>query len=476
MMAVLLGFTPLASANDRIIMKDGQELSGRIVEESDTEIRLEVRTGTIRELKILDKADVEQVLRPRPDAVAIENVRELIPTPSLLPEEAYRDRIRTGPQKFLLDFPDSQYRAEAEEILDALTKELVRVRRGSIKLDGEWISPEERKVHEKNIEARILLLNIQRQARGGAYLDALRNLDRLAEDYRLSLAYADAVPLAEEILKAYGRQLARQLQDQKIFEEQQEDRLAFLTAREKAEYEAALKQEKDRIERTIEREQRAGVRWLSVDRNDEASLTTAINLVKSELESVQKIDVAALETKADRLYAAESLIFEGELDRAQATLLSLASTEGQNPMVSAAAETLREAKAKRAQELGLEGRDQTQAARISRELTSGREQAGESVEEAGEEGELSAEQKLAMLASQRSGSGSSPSGSLPAKPKPKPERTASKPAPSKPKPAAAPVDEGLPLFQIIMPIGAVVLIGATVLVYLQEKKKKEQGG
>lgn len=316
----------VAFADDKLYLKTGEVLEGTITEENAVGVKIQVRTGTIKETKSFPRDQVDRVERPKPDDVALKGVQALVPTPPLLDVAGYRPRIESA-QRFLSDFPDSQHRQTVQEILDALQGEFAQVSAGAIKgMSGEWISAEEKKAHQENVDAEIQLAKIIQMGRGGAYLQALRAIEELRVRYPKTKASAESISVAINLMKSYGRSLTQSLNERRAYEAAYEERKARLSPAEIQAYENELAQRALQISALNEREKAAGVKWPTPNLENGASIEGAIKNVQKHIASLEKVDAAALKAEAAALYEVESLMAQGQLELAEANLRAMLKT------------------------------------------------------------------------------------------------------------------------------------------------------
>ncbi len=312
---LLMASTGLA---DTVKLKSGETLEGKITSEGSDYIKLEIAvSSTIKDTKIIPKNDIAQIIKAAADDVALSDLRKKLPAPSLMSAEAYRSLISSGPEKFLKEFPSSTHKAEVEKILADLKEELDKVERGWVKVEGDWISPQERKDFKALTDSRIRGVVMKRKLAQGDHLGALRDFEILDERYFGTPAHLEALPVVKELLPAFGQRLTRALQDVEYRNQKWEQDKGLLDEVARAQVEAARAQEVANFQRAVEREKSAGVKWLSISDNSRDSLSGAIALVKSEIERLKGIDLNALKQMSEQLVKADKLIAEEKLAEAK---------------------------------------------------------------------------------------------------------------------------------------------------------------
>ena len=162
-----------------------------------------------------------------------------------------------------------------KKIKATLEEELDKVERGFIKLEEDWVSPQEKAQFPELVRSRIGLLSMQRIAKGGNHnsiIGAMREFENIEENYYGTPAFPRAVELAKQLLPNLGAQLQRMSRDVDYrnaeFErtKAQMDEIArqgidAARAREEAQYQAGLAADK-----------KAGIRWVRLNARSKASI------------------------------------------------------------------------------------------------------------------------------------------------------------------------------------------------------------
>ncbi|MCB1063026.1 MAG: hypothetical protein KDN20_08915 [Verrucomicrobiae bacterium] len=330
-MAVTLFFSAAFVRADTVKLKSGESLEGKIVYEGADYIKLEVAvSATIKDTKILPLGDIAEIIKAAPDDVALSELRKSVPAPSLMSAPAYRSLIDGGPKKFLTQFPESKHRPEVEKMLADLEAELDKVERNYIKLEGDWVSPQDRVQFSAQTESRIRSILLKRKLAQGDALGALREFEILDENFYGTPAYIEVLPSVQQLLPNFGQRLTRALQDVAYRNEKYEQDKALLDEVSLAQVEAARAQEEANLKRAIDKEKAAGVKWQSISENSADSLNGAISLVRSEIERLKAIDLVALKTQAEQLVKADQLIAENKLAEARKAIEEAVSQTGES--------------------------------------------------------------------------------------------------------------------------------------------------
>lgn len=318
--ALLLSLLMIVSSAlaDTVKLKSGETLEGRITTEGSDYIKLEVSiSATIKDTKIIPRADIAEIIKAAPDDVALGELRKMLPAPSLMAAPAYRKLIDSGPKRFLTDFPSSKHKEEVDKIMAELSAELDKVERGYLKLNGEWISPQDRKQFQALTESRIRGVVFERKLAQRDLLGSLREFEILEERYYGTPAHVAAIGKIKEMLPAFGAQLTRALQDVEYKNQKWEADKTLLNEADRMKVEQARAQEIAAFEQAVEREKEADVKWVTISDTNSDSLSGAIELVKAEIERLGGMDEAGLTAMSEKLVEADQLVAEQKIENAR---------------------------------------------------------------------------------------------------------------------------------------------------------------
>ncbi len=319
---------PPASA-DEIKLKSGEVIKGTILYESEEMVRIEVPvTPSIKETKMISRADIESIEKTAPDQVEYEKIAKLVPTGSLINAESYRQMIETGPDSFLRNHADSQYAEKVKEIRDTLADELDKVERGFIKIEEDWISPQERTDFKDLVDSRVRFLRMQNYAKSdnlGSLIGAMREFEKIEKDYLGAPVTARAVALAKEIIPRLGRQLQTLAANIDYQTAEFERSLAASTPEAQASIKAAREREDKNYAAAVEKDKKDGVRWVQLNPRSKPAIEEYIKMASSELARLRTYDIAALERQGEVLLEADKFIASNRLAEANNRITSAAA-------------------------------------------------------------------------------------------------------------------------------------------------------
>lgn len=332
--AVLLAASPVRA--DEIRLKSGQTLTGRITYDAGDIVKIEIPiSGSIKETKIIGRADILAILKDAPDDVEFNKLQTLVPTPSLVSVEDYRKMLETGPVAFLKNFPESKHVGKVKEIQATLAEELDKAERGFMKLDGEWLSPQDKLDYKELIDSKIRLLRMQANAKGNHYsqlIAAMREYEVIEENYFGSPAFPKAIELAKEVVPTLGRQLQTMATAVDYQNAEYEKAVAASTPEARVQLTAAREREDQAISQAIEADKKAGVKWVQFNPRNKQGIEESLRLAATELSRIQAFDTAALAKQAELLVETDKLIAAANIAEARTKMTEAMAIVGEKPV------------------------------------------------------------------------------------------------------------------------------------------------
>jgi hypothetical protein len=268
---------------DTFTLKDGTVLEGRILRQDATSYFVEVNvTKTIKDERIIPKANVAKIEEEKPDLVAFKDIAKLVPAPDLLTVDEYGVRIRAV-EKFLKEHRGSSKTREAKEILDKLKSEANEVLAGGIKVYGRVVPPADYRSNLYDIDSRILESRIKSQVKAGQTLQALRTYTEMEQDFRNTNAFAELIPFVEQVIHHHIAQVTQMLDS---YESRVKDRAVGLERMSQADRritEAAIREELATFETQFKSEKDSKIGWVTPRPYFKPSLDETLTYGKQEL-------------------------------------------------------------------------------------------------------------------------------------------------------------------------------------------------
>lgn len=335
---------------DEVKLKSGQSLTGRITYEADDIIKIEVPvSASIKETKVIGRADIAEIIKDAPDDVEFNRIQGLVPTASLMPASAYRQLLETGPDSFLKAFPQSAHVPKVQEIRNTLAEELDKVERGSLKIEGEWLTPQDKIDFKDLIDSRIRFLSMSNLAQAGninGLIGAMREFEAIEKNYYGSPAFPKAVELARQVIPNLGRQLQTMMRDVDYRNAEYEKALANSKPEAREQLTQVRAQEEKAYQEAVAADKKSGMKWVQLNPRIKASIEAYLKLASAELARVNEFDVAVLTQQAEKLVEADQLIAAGNIEGARSKITEAAAMTGQKTDTGSKSKSKSSSKAK----------------------------------------------------------------------------------------------------------------------------------
>ncbi len=278
-----------ACAADVLQMKDGSKLEGTLVKEESASYVFEVQvTKSIKDERVIPKADVAKLIREEPDLKAFEAIANLYPAPDMTTVEDYGVRIKAV-ESFLADHRGSEKTRQAREMLAKLKSEANEVLAGGIKLRGSIISPAEYRANAYELDATVQDIQIRKLIRETRYLPALRAFNRFSADYRNTTVHHDLLPLVTQVINTYLADVGQTLAGYDARDKERKLGLERMSGSDRRVAENAIKEEMAAIELRFKQEKDAKVGWVSPQPYFKPSLEETLTFGKQELTRISSI-------------------------------------------------------------------------------------------------------------------------------------------------------------------------------------------
>jgi len=318
---------------DTVTLKSGEKLEGKIVNETDAEVTMSVQVSpTIKDERVVKKEDIAKLEKVQPDEEAWVLLANLTPGTESLERDEY-DRMKTALSYFTNTFPKSSHAALAQSRLDQFTVEQMRVSKGEVKLNGQWLSKE--KVQEERIQigGKILLNRMKRAAGAGQFTDAMAIFDQFEKGFAGSTSYPEAVELGRRVLASLWPAVQqRELQLKRHMEDEKQRLMTTLNFTEHAQLDAMIRKEQAATEATLAAIERTGVKWFPLQPANARSLTALATRVTSETKRLSGLDIEKMQGSVKAAQEAEKALSLGNFDDADRALKDATSTWSANEL------------------------------------------------------------------------------------------------------------------------------------------------
>jgi len=325
----LLGIAAILTGSltaDTIKLKSGKEYQGSIISEDDQSYLFKIIvSSSITDERRITKDKISEIIPDAKDASDFKTVQSLVPTPDMLTEKSYKQRIAKT-SEFLKKYPKSKHSKKVTAILETLKSEHQVIAAGGIKLDGQLISSSDIEANAYDIDARIVISKAKIFAHNNQYHLALRQWEEIEKNYPHSLSYKENIHSVPGLLKSYQTELQRHLDtlDDRLqkreavlasLEENDRERTMEILAEKKTLYESILAKEKGKLK----------TKWLTIDPFNKQAIDSNLSNVKSALQSLKNTKTAEIKLAGPDLRGAWSALAKGDLEEASKHIQALDS-------------------------------------------------------------------------------------------------------------------------------------------------------
>ncbi len=277
---------------DTFELKDGTKLEGTILREEGSNYVLSVQvTKSIKDERVVPKADVVKHIRERKDETEFVELAKLVPTPDLKSAESYQADIRKV-ETFLKTYPDSIHKKEAAKLLDTLGDELDLVKDGGVKFGGKIITSAERLPKAYGLDASILAREFTDAAERGDYVHALRTWAKLEKEYAGSDAYRDNIPVALKVMRSYQMLVNNTLAGFEARTKERATGLEGMDPRDRSRSEQAIKEELAAYNARVEKDKADGHKWLVLNPYVKQPLEDTKRSLDTEIRRLENLDLS----------------------------------------------------------------------------------------------------------------------------------------------------------------------------------------
>jgi hypothetical protein len=215
---ILLG--ALSCFADTVTLKSGEILNGTILSDTEKEVVMDVTIAAgISDQKTLAKADVQTITKTTADQAAFEPIKDWTVGARSLPLANY-DVILRALESFVSQYPQSAHAAEVKARIEAFKGDQAHVKAGDLKWDNHWYTREQADKNKAFLGSQMLLATMKEQAARNDFIGALNSFATFEKTYPGTLAFPDAVEIAQNQLRVAAAALERVRATAKIQEDE----------------------------------------------------------------------------------------------------------------------------------------------------------------------------------------------------------------------------------------------------------------
>lgn len=330
----LIGLQFAAHA-DVVVMKDGKKYeSATILSETADAVTFKyMLTPRIPDTRTEPKANIAQIVKQRPEEIAVLPLRKLLPSQDLLTADKYEAIIQDQLRPFVSQYPGTAEAKEVEAIITTYEAEKIKVTGGQLKMDGQWLTPEVAKREGRNIEAYRIRRAMNEAAERKDWNAALTEWDKLDDrndGFSDTLQYVLAAPEAAKILDSYKAVLDRMLGEQPALQKHRDDSTKGLVEPDLSRTKKAIKDEQDKFKNLSELEKKTRVHWQSVYKYDAKSIQAAAKTVVDEKAAIAGLDLVKMKAVNEAIGVARRYLADQNVELAEAAVTKAVEASGRS--------------------------------------------------------------------------------------------------------------------------------------------------
>jgi hypothetical protein len=316
---------------DSVTLKTGEQITGTIKSQSDTEVVIDVPvSASITDERTIEKTDIAKIDQAQPDQIAYQQLIQVQPNPqSSYSADAY-DQILSSLNAFITSYPNSTYLPEIKKLQATFADEKKHVDAGEFKYLGKWISHEEAQRRSVQIGGQQAYATMSQQATSGDFVGAMQTFAIIEQNYKATRCYPLAVALAQQVLARLVPQLNERLIALKAQELQMKQTIAATTEPEKSNLIAQNKAEQDRAAAAIAAAIRANIRWVPYIADSETSISTLQKVAQSDQQRLATVPVASMNASIAKVDSARAAIASHDYTSANVLLVQATNLWNQN--------------------------------------------------------------------------------------------------------------------------------------------------
>lgn len=305
---------------DIIILKNGERIVGSLLREDGDNYVVDVKiTATIHDEKLVPRADVLRIERKPEDEKSFAQIADLFPTPELLSEEGYAERIGKI-EGFLKDHPESYMAGKAKDMMKSLNEELAIIAAGGIKFGEAIISADEYAANAYEYDARIAEKKIRDAVSRRDMLGALRQFDGYETSFGEPEGRVGLAALMLQVLGTYSASIAESLASLDSRVAARESGLTRMSPDDRVKSQRALDAELEQLTERFQEEKSTSMKWITPHAYHKESLEEAQRQAAAEITRLDKREPAP-ETPLAELYRTAWKKLQGGTDEEKKAVL-----------------------------------------------------------------------------------------------------------------------------------------------------------
>jgi hypothetical protein len=306
---------------DTLILKDGREIKGEILNEAPDSITIEYYvTPTIKDQKSFSRGEILSILAIPADEKAFQAIGSLA-TPHMVLDTSFYDLlIDKKIPEFLGRYRYSKHLSELREDLHSLEEERSRVRRGDRRIDGVWITASQIAADPYQSGARIKFTEMKELAATNETVGALQAYELLEKEFPGSAVLPDAILLAQGQIEQLQEKLNIAKTNFEIIDKRRQKALALALADQAKEIRDALEKEKVSAKEALNAATADGSRFFPIFQNTKESMESLQTLITAEKTRIAALQKIPMREGMDAAKKCARFVSDGKLRDAQDAL------------------------------------------------------------------------------------------------------------------------------------------------------------
>lgn len=273
---------------DIILMKNGEKLEGNVLREEGDDYVVEIQvTTSIRDEKLIPRAEVLKIEKVPEFEKAFTAIVDLCPAPELLSVEGYEERINKL-RGYIEAFPKSPKNPKVVVMIKTLEEEMALIKGGAVKFGEEIISAENYEANAYGYDALIAEKRIRVSVTKRDFLGALRGFDSYETSLGSPEGYAGLSSLMVQVLEAYRVSIEESLAGIEGRVAARMSGLARMSPKDRTKSLRAIDTELSQVEERFLQEKSGQMKWITPHAFHKESLEEAQRQVTTEMTRLEQ--------------------------------------------------------------------------------------------------------------------------------------------------------------------------------------------
>jgi hypothetical protein len=320
---------------DSLILKDGSEVKGDIIQNDSNGVLIEYYvTATIKDQKTIPRDQIEKIISIQPDDKAFLDLGSCATPPTVLDTTFYDALIDKKIPDFLEHYGYSKHVSELRDDLRSLNAERARIVAGDRRINGVWITAQQIAADPYEMGAKIRLNELKLLSSGDDPVVALKSYEQLEKNYPGSSVMPDALDLVPKLLVALQGKISAAKQDYEIMASKRQAWISSASTDQSRDFKLALERENQAALAAIASAQKDGSKFFPIFPNCKDALDQLQTLLLAEKARLAGLQSSAMRASLEASNNASKSLEAGSLGEVQAKLTTAAQLWPANAAVA----------------------------------------------------------------------------------------------------------------------------------------------